>query len=236
MYMRPIIILTGNNGAGKSTVASMLSKRGFREITIAGAIKRFCSELFGLPYEHFDSHEYKDKPIDGKNYTPRDILKFVANDCLGFPLFEKFGIRVFIDIVVRDLMKTNDPVCISDLRHVHESEALKDHPAIHWHIVRDGRHQELDVQRNLDSRLQELNGRQHLDTCNQINNAGSMADLEAKVDDQLAKNGLIVVDTTSDQSESAYCPTQDLVRHTHESRRHCSGGCSPTILSNLSRP
>ncbi len=216
--MRPIIILTGNNGAGKSTVASMLSKRGFREITIAGAIKRFCSEMFGLPYEHFDSHEYKDKPIDGKNYTPRDILKFVANDCLGFPLFEKFGIRVFIDIVVRDLMKTNDPVCISDLRHIYESEALKDHPAIHWHIVRDG-------QRNLDA-----------GACNQINNAGSMADLEAKVDDQLAKNGLIVVDTTSDQSESAYYPTQDSVRHTHESRRHCSGGCSPTILSNLSRP
>lgn len=70
------IMLSGLTCAGKDTIADLLEKKfGFKRFSFAAALKEECVNMTGLPYVYFDSHTYKDSPLQELNgNTPRTVL------------------------------------------------------------------------------------------------------------------------------------------------------------------
>lgn len=64
--MRTIIGLTGVKGSGKTTCFNAIKKvyPEAREIMLAGRLKNACSEVFGIPRNHFDDPAVKEKELE----------------------------------------------------------------------------------------------------------------------------------------------------------------------------
>lgn len=68
--MEIIIGLIGAKGSGKTTAFNAM-KDAYPEIvelTLAGKLKDVCSQVFGIPREYFDSHNFKEKELDNPVY------------------------------------------------------------------------------------------------------------------------------------------------------------------------
>lgn len=62
--MKPRIIgLSGKRGSGKSTIAKILAKYGYKEISFAEPLKLALAHAVGCTYEDLDSPETKDSPL-----------------------------------------------------------------------------------------------------------------------------------------------------------------------------
>ena len=74
--MRSVIGLIGAKGAGKTTAFKAISSAfpGVVEITLAGKLKDTCAEVFNIPRDHFDSHEFKEKDLDTPAYMSLETV------------------------------------------------------------------------------------------------------------------------------------------------------------------
>lgn len=114
-----IIALCGRLRSGKDTVADVLHREfQYKHVKISDPIKRSCKILFDLSDEQIEGH-LKDEVDVRWGVTPRRILQFIGTDC----------IQELMPHVKRDFwvnrVDTRKPVVISDLRFLHEYDALK---------------------------------------------------------------------------------------------------------------
>lgn len=73
-----IIGISGVRGSGKSLLAKSLEKYGYKRVSLAGYLKGFCRDAFGLTEEQVNGNQ-KETPsgffrTDGNPLTPRDIM------------------------------------------------------------------------------------------------------------------------------------------------------------------
>jgi dephospho-CoA kinase len=122
------IALAGLPGAGKDVLANELIKRhGYKHLKIASFLKDTVSRLFGLSDEQV--HGSQKDAVDSRwKCTPRQILQFFGTDMMQLQiqqLIPHIGRRFWVDSVLKD-QKYDQPIVISDLRFLHEYEALTD--------------------------------------------------------------------------------------------------------------
>lgn len=73
--MRQVIGLLGAKGSGKTTAFQVISGTwDVQEITLAGKLKSVSAEVFGIPRDHFDSHDFKEKELENPAFLSKDNL------------------------------------------------------------------------------------------------------------------------------------------------------------------
>lgn len=84
--MAIIIGLVGAKGAGKTTTFNVLKNLlPTQEITLAGKLKDVSAQVTGIPREHFDSHQFKEKELDNPIFMTVDMVS---------KIFEAYGAKV----------------------------------------------------------------------------------------------------------------------------------------------
>lgn len=150
-----IITLSGNIGAGKSTVAKYLvSTYGYTELSFGDALKDCVSAIFGWPRHLLEgdteeSREFRDivdvwwtDNLDmGVDITPRWVLQYYATDIMR----EKFHIDIWVLATIKQMLVIETPVVVTDCRFLSELTLLRRHGALH-----------LGVYRNLPSNLKKF--------------------------------------------------------------------------------
>lgn len=89
-----VIGLIGAKAAGKTTAAKIMRDLGLHiiEITLADKLKNVCAEVFEVPRDWFDFHNFKEKELEVPRYLTREILIqiFTSYDLLTNPDFSKY--------------------------------------------------------------------------------------------------------------------------------------------------
>ena len=94
--MKIIVGLIGAKGAGKTTVFEMLQERiPVQEITLATKLKDVCATVTTIPRDFFDSHEYKEKPLQ----TPLTLTWPMLTS-----IYEAYGLRADYEAMIRPHM------------------------------------------------------------------------------------------------------------------------------------
>ena len=76
MLQKKIIGLIGAKAAGKTTAFNVINVTitNVTEVTLAGKLKSVCAEVFDIPYDHFNSHRYKEAELDNLVYLNSENL------------------------------------------------------------------------------------------------------------------------------------------------------------------
>lgn len=123
-----IIAICGFKRSGKDTIADGIVKNGmFVKKQIASTLKHVCQLIFQLSNDQVDGNS-KDIIENRYGKTPREILQFFGTEMMQFKLAELLpnsGRRIWIDRLLSDIQH-NQHVVISDLRFMHEFQAIKE--------------------------------------------------------------------------------------------------------------
>lgn len=139
-----LIGLAGPAGCGKDTVAEFLcDTQEFRQIALAGPIRRGIVAMFGIPLEHLTDPILKMQPLDqlcGK--TPRQVMQTLGTEWGRNQICLDVWLKVAqADIdYQRKLAAANNlylnGIVVSDIRFEGEAKWLRDQGGIIWHIQR----------------------------------------------------------------------------------------------------
>lgn len=136
-----VLGVCGTKMSGKDTLADMfVQKDCFKKSQIAKPLKEICKSLFHLDEDQVNS---KNKDIIDERYgtTPREILQFFGTHMMQFEIQKVLncGRNFWVnDFIGRHTGIEN--IIISDMRFIHEYEALKDKYKDNFkviHVIRD---------------------------------------------------------------------------------------------------
>lgn len=132
-----LIGLTGQKGAGKSTVANHLVKNHEHvELAFANPIKKLIINLFNIDKKYVNDPELKETIIPELNVSGRRLMQVIGTELFreklssALPELKLDGESVWIHSVVKNIKVWLDefPNCsivVSDVRFDNEYEALK---------------------------------------------------------------------------------------------------------------
>jgi hypothetical protein len=115
----PLIGLSGKGQAGKDTVADYLVSIGWKKkVSLAGSLKRFCSNFFGVDLSLFYSQEGKSsklsEPIDLEPFIA-DIIESALGEYARIPSGGKDLVvttpRELLQKVGTNVLRVSDPNC-----------------------------------------------------------------------------------------------------------------------------
>ena len=179
--MSLLIVISGNKGVGKDTVANFMQDMFHytlcKTFAFAKPIKEITSILLGVPVDTLD--EYKDKSVHeiglteiSKSMTPRSYYKQI-----GDMFCKNFGKEVFAKIILKQIEESSFEFnVITDMRFRHEYNLLKELKPIFIRVKSN--RVKLDTTHYSETDLLYLSD----DTFNYvINNDGTIRDLFLRV-------------------------------------------------------
>jgi dephospho-CoA kinase len=123
-----IVGVCGSKYSGKDTVSNILGKLyGYENIKISEPLKNVSKILFNFTEEQVEGSK-KDVVDPVWGITPRQVLQFIGTDIMQFEiqkLLKGQGRNFWVDRVVKKIESSDHRFVISDLRFLHEYEALK---------------------------------------------------------------------------------------------------------------
>ena len=123
-----IIAICGYKRSGKDTVANFIqSNYNYKHFKIAHCLKHVCKYLFDFTDDDMES-DTKDIVNEKWGVTPRKVLQFIGTELMQYRLQELMpgiGRDFWIRKCIQQIESTDDNIVISDLRFIHEYEALK---------------------------------------------------------------------------------------------------------------
>lgn len=73
-----VIALIGAKGAGKTTAFNAIKNiLDVQEITLAAKLKDACAQVFNVPRDYFDSHEFKEKELDDPVFLTNELVRAI---------------------------------------------------------------------------------------------------------------------------------------------------------------
>jgi len=127
-----LIAICGKKRTGKDTVADYIQEFwGFQKRSFAKPIKKALEIIFDWPEEIWHSDELKEEVDPRWGISPRQAAQHMGTEWgqyhLGqsFPLFhDTMGRKLWVARALFDI--DNEDVVVSDLRFLHEAEAIRD--------------------------------------------------------------------------------------------------------------
>jgi hypothetical protein len=124
-----LIVLSGNIGSGKDTVANCLSDYFYIKVSFAEKLKDLLAFLFDWNRELLEgitpeSREWREKKDEEWDITPREAMNLVGSRLFRDNFREDVWVK-FTEKRVKELLKRGKEVVITDCRFVNEAEMLK---------------------------------------------------------------------------------------------------------------
>jgi hypothetical protein len=131
MALPRVIAICGYKRAGKDTIADFLVDRyGYRKLKIAEGLKTMVKSLFDFADEQLET-DAKDIIDNRWNITPRCAMQFFGTDIMQHEIqkiMPEIGRNFWIKKITSTLYSSpmHDKFVISDMRFIHEYEAIKE--------------------------------------------------------------------------------------------------------------
>lgn len=124
-----VIALVGPKRCGKDTIAAYMSQYDYVNYKIAGRLKSACKVLFGFTDDEMET-DAKDLPHPNWDVTPRHIMQHFGTEIMQYEIGKYIpkleNKRTFwMDQACNDILKISSNVVITDMRFIHEYNALK---------------------------------------------------------------------------------------------------------------
>lgn len=135
-----LIGFTGKARCGKDTAGDYLIKRhNFTRYGFADPLKRACSEMFGVPINHFYDDEFKEEVIPFWGYSPRQMAQLLGTEG-GRELFDKNiwvkrATQSFYDEAASEEFRG---MVLTDVRFENEANWVRDNGGLLVHVWRNG--------------------------------------------------------------------------------------------------
>lgn len=183
-----VVALCGLKRCGKDTVAQyMVEKYGYEHVKFSGKLKQMMKLLFDFTDDQIETDE-KDKVDARWNTTPRKLMQFFGTEVMQYKVQEvlpDIGRNYFANSISVSLDKNPRNIVISDMRFVHEYEALKHHSMIVVEVIRDSCIQDTHISENEYKKIPKNFV---------INNHHTLEDLYSEIDS-------IINDVSTNQTE-----------------------------------
>lgn len=126
---KKVIAICGYKRSGKDTVANFIqSNYNYSHVKIANSLKNICKYMFDFTDDEMET-DSKDVLNDQWGVTPRKVLQYFGTEMMQYHIQElipNIGREFWIRKCIKDMESlNNDKIVISDLRFIHEYEALK---------------------------------------------------------------------------------------------------------------
>jgi hypothetical protein len=129
LFIPPIIGITGKAGAGKDTLAKILSHNyGYVQYSLADPIKDLLNARFGWTPRMWDNREWKERPATADGFSPRSWAQWLGTE-IGRELA---GPDVWVNaLLVRAAAEGNNKLTVvSDVRFDNEARVILEHGGI----------------------------------------------------------------------------------------------------------
>ena len=118
-------VITGPAGAGKNTVADILTEHfGFKQLAFADPLKFAASWIFDMPIENFYDQDLKEKVSAYWGMSPRGLLQKLGTDACR----EVFGPDIWIKAMQSKMLRLIDQgydIVITDGRFDNEADTIR---------------------------------------------------------------------------------------------------------------
>jgi dephospho-CoA kinase len=138
-----IICICGSKRVGKDTVADFLQARyGFHKAKIAQPLKDTLKVLFGFSDDELEQ-DIKDEVHPVWKIEPRKVMQFFGTEVMQYEIqkiMPDMGRMFWVKRFLQEYYSNDriyDKIVVSDVRFLHEYEALKEVGAEFWKIERN---------------------------------------------------------------------------------------------------
>ena len=164
--------ISGYIETGKSTIANMLQKHGYRPLAFAGPLKDVVAYMWNLDRallegDTLESRQWREKPIGVGKPTARDVLQ----RC-GTNVFRALSFGIWLDVMAR---RTYGKVFYTDTRFLNELNFAVQQGIETIRVLRP----DLPIRANMH--ISETEHTQYTEYDYEIINDGTLEDLEYKV-------------------------------------------------------
>lgn len=177
-----VIAICGPKRSGKDTIAKHITEKyGYKHFKIAENLKSVCGLLFGFSHEQMED-DSKDKVDPKYNISPRQAMQFVGTEMMQYKIQEllpNVGRNFWINLLLQNT-KNESHIVISDMRFLHEYEALRRYDLFVIQVFKD-----LHIQ-TLDNHSSEIEWSK-IPANIKIHNNSSIENMYKCIDDALVK-------------------------------------------------
>lgn len=130
-----LIGITGKARSGKDTLAEAFTRRGYKRMAFADALKEVTALLANEPSHLYFQEASKEEFTEALGMTRREALQKV-----GSSMRKEIGTQVWVDRVLRQFICEGQrhPTVISDVRYDNEAEAIIAAGGMVVEVVRPG--------------------------------------------------------------------------------------------------
>lgn len=168
-----LIGVCGAAGAGKGSVAAVLTSRGFTEIAFADPLYAAVSAITGISVERLHDRDVKETVIPWIGKSPRQMLQSIGTEWGREMVDEDIWVNAALAAAGR-----HEAVVIPDVRFDNEAEAIRQAGGVVLRVVRPG---SCCLTAETAAHASEAGVREELIDA-EIANDGSLDDLAGKVD------------------------------------------------------
>ena len=173
--MKRIIGITGAAGAGKDTLADYLvEQHGFVKVSFAAALKDGLCAIFGWDKSLLNDREWKERVLPDIGKSPRQLMQTIGTEW-GRECVHK---DLWLILARTRIASSAQSVVLSDVRFDNEAQLIRELGGSVWHLKRSG------ISSVAAHSSETPVGETEEDIV--VNNNGSVAELFALVDTQMA--------------------------------------------------
>ena len=144
-----IIVLSGNIGSGKDSIADCLSDFFYIKVSFAEKLKDLLAFLFDWNRDLLEgvtqeSRQWREKKDGEWDITPREAMNLVGTKLFRDNFREDIWVK-FTEKRVKELLKRGKEVVITDCRFVNEAEMLKKLGGVFIYVKRGEKEPEYEM-------------------------------------------------------------------------------------------
>jgi len=178
-----LICLTGNIGVGKSTVADIIKKYGYTELTFAGPVKDIglilgfdYNDVYGTQDDKLKINEYWG--VSGREFMQKFATNIMCDELSNHIKMIMDGKTIWVKLCekkIKDLLTQNKKILVSDGRFIDEINMIKELDGKIIKIIRNNNNYNNYNNHVSESYISQINADIIID------NTGTINELEDKI-------------------------------------------------------
>ncbi|UTC28350.1 deoxynucleotide monophosphate kinase [Brevundimonas phage vB_BpoS-Gurke] len=121
----PLVAITGKRGHGKSTLAEVLTRRGYAHVNFADPLREACTTVYGVSMKEMLDPVLKETPLQRYPYkSPRELMQRIGTEMFRAYLDDTW-VEAFRRSADAAIQAGAPGVVCSDCRFVNEASMIR---------------------------------------------------------------------------------------------------------------